>query len=122
MAELFEMQAAVAENPVVGSTGPVRHANKRIFDFLLRAQRVALEQAIFVAEEWLDRARNETHLLAEFTSKMAGAHSVSNVKTMFEECGQHQIDFIRRDCDRLFKHSQRTIDAVSSLFGRPSED
>lgn len=35
---------------------------------------------------------------------------------MYEECGQHQIDFIRRDCERLFKHSERVIEATSKLF------
>ena len=86
------------------------------------AQRVALEEAVFATQEWIDRARTETHLLAEFTSKMAGAHSVNNVKTMFEECGQHQIDFIRRDCDRLFNHSRRMVEAVSHLLTRPAAD
>lgn len=122
MAELSETQARVVEPPVVEATGPVGQANKRILDFLSGAQRVALEEAVFATQEWIDRARTETHLLAEFTSKMAGAHSVNNFKTMFEECGQHQIDFIRRDCDRAFKHGRRMVDAVSSLFVRPSKD
>jgi len=121
MAELSETQATVVEPPAVEATGPVGQANRHVLDFLCGAQRVALEEAVFATQEWLDRARTETHLLAEFSSKMAGAHSVSNVKTMLEECGQHQIDFIRRDCDRVFKHSRRMMDAVSSLFVRPSE-
>ena len=121
MAELSEMQAAVVGPPVVEATGPVGQASKRVLDLLYGVQRVALEEAVFATQEWIDRARTEAHLFAEFTSKMAGAHSVNNVKTMFEECGQHQIDFIRRDCDRIFKHSRRMVDAVSSLFGRPSE-
>jgi hypothetical protein len=122
MAELSETQAAVVEPPVVEATGPVGQASRRMLDFLYGAQRVALEETVFATQEWIDRARTETHLLAEFTSKMAGAHSVNNVKTMFEECGQHQIDFIRRDCDRIFTHSRRMIDAVSSLLGRPSQN
>jgi hypothetical protein len=122
MAELLETQAAVVEPPMVEATGAVGHASRRMLDFLYGAQRVALEEAVFATQEWIDRARTETHLLAELTSKMAGAHSVNNVKTMFEECGQHQIDFIRRDCDRIFTHGRRMIDAVSGLFGRPSED
>ena len=122
MAELSKTQAAATEPPVVEATGPVGQANRRILDFLYGAQRVALEEAVFATQEWIDRARTETHLLAEFSSKLAGAHSVNNVKTMFEECGQHQIDFIRRDCDRIFKHSRRMVDAVSSLFLRPTEN
>ena len=122
MAELSEMQAAAVEPPVVEATGPVGRANRRMLDFLYGAQRVALEEAVFATQEWLDRARTETHLLAELASKMAGVHSVNTIRTMFEECGQHQIDFIRRDCDRVFTHNRRMIDAVSSLFIRPSDD
>ncbi len=118
MAELPEMSAAVAEPSVSEPTGPVGQANRRILDFLFGAQRVLFEEIVFAADEWLDRARTETHLFAEFVSKMAGAHSVSNIKTMCEECGQHQIDFIRRDCDRVFKHGQRAVEAVSNLVGR----
>ena len=122
MAELSETQAGAVEPPVVEGTGPVGQASKRTLDFLYGAQRVALEEAVFATQEWIDRARTETHLFAEFSSKLAGAHSVSNIKTMIEECGQHQIDFMRRDCDRIFTHSRRMIDAVSRLFGRPSEN
>jgi hypothetical protein len=35
---------------------------------------------------------------------------------MWEECGQHQIDFIRRDSDRLFKHGDRVVETTSKLF------
>ena len=120
MAELSETQAGAP--PVVEATGPLGQASRRTLDFLYGAQRVALEEAVFATQEWIDRARTETHLFAEFTSKLAGAHSVSNVKTMVEECGQHQIDFMRRDCDRIFSHSRRMMDAVSRLFGRPAEN
>jgi hypothetical protein len=59
-------------------------------------------------------------LLSEFVSKMAGSHSVKDLNTMCRECGQHQIDFIRRDSDRLFKHGERMIEVASKLFsGRP---
>jgi hypothetical protein len=122
MAELLtEWRGAMDEPSTVERTGPTGRANRRVLSFLHDAQQIWLEEAVFVAEEWLERARTETHLFAEFIAKMAGAHSVSNVRTMYEECGQHQIDFIRRDCDRIFKHGQRMADAVSGLFGPKSE-
>jgi hypothetical protein len=114
MAELFEARAA-PEPPAVERTGSIGQANRRLLDFLFGAQRVLLEESVFAVEEWLDRARTETHLFAELISKLAVAHSVNNLKTMYEECGQHQIDFIRRDCDRVFTHSRRMIEAVSKL-------
>jgi hypothetical protein len=48
---------------------------------------------------------------------MAGAHSVKDVKTMCQECGQHQLDFLRRDTERLFRHGERMIAATSNLIG-----
>jgi hypothetical protein len=85
---------------------------------MLDAQKLALEEMIFVGNEFLDRLRVETQLSGEFSSKMAGAHSVNNLKTMYEECGQHQIDFVRRDSERLFKHGERMIEQASGLFNR----
>lgn len=70
---------------------------------------------MFVGNEIMDRTRTEMHLFSEFASKLAGAHSVRDIRAMYEECGKHQIEFIRRDCDRVFKHGERMIEAASSL-------
>jgi hypothetical protein len=56
------------------------------------------------------------HLFSELVSKMAGAHSVKDIRTMYEECRKHQIEFARRDCDRLFRNGERLIEAASRLF------
>jgi hypothetical protein len=116
MTELSEPPAGTAEQPAVDAVGRLGQANKHALDFLFGAQRVMLEEIVFASDELMDRARTETHLFTEFVSKMAEAHSVNNIKTMYEECGQHQLDFIRRDCARLFKHSQRMIETTSSLL------
>jgi thymidine kinase len=71
---------------------------------------------VFASNEMLERARTETHLFSEFVSKMAGSHSVKDLKTMCEECGRHQIDFLRRDNERLFKHGERMLETASKLF------
>ena len=113
-------QAHAAEQSEADATARLATANKRAQDFLFGAQRVMFDEMLFISNELLDRARTETHLLTEFVSKMAGAHSVKDVKTMYEECSQHQIDFVRRDCERLFKHGQRAIENTSNLFGNRS--
>ena len=41
---------------------------------------------------------------------------------MCEECGQHQIDFIRRDSERLFKHGERMIETASNLLNFQPQD
>jgi hypothetical protein len=90
--------------------------NKNVAEFMFGAQKLMLEEMVFASNEMLDRARTETHLLSEFVSKMAGSHSVKDLRTMFEECGQHQIDFVRRDSERLFKHGERMVEATSKLL------
>ena len=88
---------------------------------MMGAQKAMLEEMVFAGNEMLDRTRTETHLFSEFVSKMAGSHSVKDLKTMCEECGQHQIDFVRRDSERLFKHGERMIETTSKLFSNRPE-
>lgn len=120
MPELSEPVAAVVEQSAIDASARLAKANKHALDFMMGAQKVMLEEIVFASNELLDRAKTETHLFSELLSKIAGSHSVKDVKTMCRECGQHQIDFIRRDSDRIFKHGERMIEATSKLFsGRP---
>jgi len=91
-------------------------ANKSALEFTFGAQKLLLEEMVFAGNEFLDRARTETHLLSEFISKMAGSHSVKDWRTMFRECSQHQIDCVRRDSERLFKHGERMRETIANLL------
>src|SRR6202000_1797338 len=97
--EFYEPGAAIIEDSIAKAVERVNKTNKRFLNFMFGVQKTMLEEAIFVSDEILDRARVETRLFNEFSSKMAGAHSVKDLKTMCEECGQHQIDFVRRDSE-----------------------
>jgi hypothetical protein len=108
--------AAVSEPAAMQADTPIAKASQRAANFMFGAQRLMLEELVFAGNEVLDRTQTEMHLFSEFASKMAGAHSVRDIRSMYEECGKHQIEFIRRDCDRLFKHGERVIEAASSLF------
>ena len=112
MLKLYEPGVAIIGDAVARLT----KTNKCALDFAFRAQKVMLEEMIFASNEILDRIRTETHLFSEFSSKMAGAHSVKDLKTMYDECGQHQIDFVRRDSERIFKHGERMIETAANLF------
>ena len=106
---------------VVNGAAEATRLNQSALEFLLVAQKMIFEEFIFFTDEMMERARTETHLFTEFVAKMAGAHSVKDVKTMCQECGQHQLDFLRRDSERLFKHGERVIATTSKLIsGRPS--
>jgi hypothetical protein len=91
-------------------------ANALAVGFMFGAQKLMLEEMVFAGSELLDRAQTETHLFSELVSKMAGAHSVKDISTMYEECSKHQIEFVRRDCDRLLRHGERMIEATSNLL------
>lgn len=120
MLEFYEPGAAIIEDSIAKTVERTRNTNKRLVDFMFGAQKAMLEELIFVGTEALDRARAETQLFSEFSSKMAASHSVKDLRTMWEECGQHQIDFVRRDSERLFKHGERMIETAANLFnGRP---
>ena len=122
MTELARESASIVEQSAVDASMRLTKVNKNAMDFMCSAQKVILEEMVFAGNEMLDRARTETHLWSEFVSKMAGSHSVKDLKTMYEECSQHQIDFIRRDSDRLFRHGERMIETASKLFSKQPEN
>jgi hypothetical protein len=114
--EFYEPGAAIIEDSVAKTAAEWNKANERFLNFMVGVQKAMLEETVFTGKEILDRALTETHLFAEFSQKMAGAHSVNDLKTMYQECGQHQIDFVRRDSERIFKHGVRMIEVTSGLF------
>jgi vacuolar-type H+-ATPase subunit H len=108
--------AAAVEQATTEAKTRVAKANERAASILVGAQKLMLEEFVFASNALVERAQTEMHLISELASKMAGAHSVKDVRTMYEECGKHQLEFIRRDCDRLFKNGERLIEATSNLF------
>ena len=116
MAELSERAVAAAAPAAADGEAEANRLNQSALEFLFGAQRMLFEEFIFFTDEMLERTRTETKLLTEFVAKMAGAHSVKDVKTMCEECGQHHLDFLRRDSERLFRHGERMIATTSNLI------
>ena len=116
MPELSELVNPVIEPMAADAAARFTKANKNAMEFMMGAQKLMFEEIVFASNELLERARTETHLLSEFVSKMAGSHSVKDLKTMGQECAQHQIDLIRRDSERLFKHGERMMEAASKLL------
>jgi len=117
MPELSEPRTEIFEQSAADAAAKLTKANRHALDFMMSAQKIVLEEMVFAANEMLERAQTETHLFSEFVSKMAGSHSVRDLRTMCTECAQHQIDFVRRDSERLFRHGERMLERASSLFG-----
>ena len=120
MSELSERAASGSCQPVENAEAEAAKLNQSALEFMLGAQKMMFEELVFFSDEMLERTRTEMHLFTEFVAKMAGAHSVKDVRTMCQECGQHQLDFFRRNSERLFRHGERMIATTSNLIsGRP---
>jgi hypothetical protein len=114
---LMSARAAFSSHqPVENAQAEAVELNRSALEFMLGAQAIAFEELLFFGDEMLERTRTEMHLFNEFVMKMAGAHSVKDVRMMWLECGEHQLDFFRRDTERLFRHSQRMIATTSKLI------
>jgi hypothetical protein len=120
MMELSDSRAEFLEQSAADAATQLTKANKHALGLMAGAQKILLEEMVFAGNEILERARMETHLFSEFVSKVAGSHSVRDLNTMYQECGRHQIDFLRRDNERLFKHGERMLETASKLF-RPQD-
>ena len=114
MSELSERAASGSFPVVANAEAEATKLNQGALEFMLGAQKMMFEELV-LGDEMMERTRTEMHLFTEFVAKMA-AHSVKDVKTMCQECGQHQLDFFRRDSERLFKHGERMIATTSNLI------
>ena len=116
MAQQSERATPGSYLPAESAEAEASRLNQSALEFMLGAQKMMFEEFIFLSDEMLERTRTETQLFMEFAAKMAAAHSVKDVRTMCQECGQHQLDFLRRDFERLFRHGERMIAATSNLI------
>jgi hypothetical protein len=116
--QAFSEQAAVPE-PTVDAATRWTAANRQALHFMLGAQRIIVEEMAFAVEAMLDRVRTETHLFGEFAAKVASSHSVQDWRAMSSECSQHQLEFARRDYDRLLRQGERLIETTSDLLSNP---
>ncbi len=97
-------------------------AGKDALHLMMGVQTALLQEMMFAGYEIFDRTRTEMHLFAEFSSKIASAHSVGDIRTMWTECSRHQLDYMRRDTDRLLRHGEQMIETATKLFGSRSRN
>jgi Tfp pilus assembly protein PilN len=115
MTELSDQSTATSEQLATDAASQLTKANRYAFSLLAGTRNVLLDEMLFAGNEVFDRAVAETRIFNEFLAKLAEAHSVRDFGTMYQECTRHQLDFIRRDTERLLKHSERVIDNTAKL-------
>jgi hypothetical protein len=116
MSELSERTASGSFPAAANAEAEATKLNQGALEFMIGAQKMMLEELVFLGDEMLERTQTEMHLFTEFVTKMASAHSVNDIKTTCQDCSQHQLDFFRRDSERLFRHGERMIAATSNLI------
>jgi hypothetical protein len=116
MLELSEPAPTMGEQLIADAEKRLAERSRSALEFIHGTQQLMFDEAMLAGNDALDRARTEMHLFSELISKLAGAHSVANLQTMYEECSRHQIDFLRRDSERLFRHGQRVIETTAKLM------
>ena len=115
MTDSSQQSSTINEPLATDAESQLAKANKYGFSLWAGSQKVLLDEMMFAGNEVVERAIEETRIFNEFVSKLAEAHSVKDLGTMYQECTKHQLDFIRRDTERLLKHSDRVIDNTSKL-------
>ncbi len=121
MTEISARDTGIGQ-PAADAAARSSDANKDALHLMMGVQTAMLQEMTFAGYEMFDRARTEMHLLAEFSSKIAGAHSVGDIRTMWAECSRHQLDYMRRDTDRLLRHGEQMIETATRLFGSRSQN
>ena len=116
MTELSEQVVSGYAESAAKGEAQASQMNQNAMEFMIGAQKLMFEEFVFYTDEMLERTQTEMKLFTEFAAKMAAAHSVKDVRTMCRECGQHQLDFLHRDSERLFKHGERIIATASHLI------
>jgi fructoselysine-6-P-deglycase FrlB-like protein len=114
MTEASEQSAATAGLATDADSRLIK-ANRYAFSLLAGTGEVLLDEMLFAGKEFFDRVVAETAIFNEFLARLAEAHSVRDYGAMCQECTKHQLDFIRRDMERVLKHSERAIDNTARL-------
>jgi hypothetical protein len=122
MTGLSQSTMVTPAQPVADAENPLAKAKESALNLMLSTQALIIGEFLFAASELFERTRTEIHLFSEFASKMAESHSVRDLSRMYQECSKHQIEFIRRDCDRIFQHGQRLVENASSLYAGPPQN
>ena len=122
MSDVRDIEVSASGNETESIAGQFLDMNRRSIDFFVNAQKAVFEELIDASNDALERTGAEFSIANEFASKIAEAHSAEGLKQVYEECGKHQADFIRRDSERAFKHWKRFLDRASKVFlNQPSE-
>ncbi|MGY3617057.1 hypothetical protein [Bradyrhizobium sp. USDA 10063] len=113
--EETEQSAVSSGQLATDAASQLIRANRYAVSLFSGARDVLLDEMIFVGKEVFERVVAETTIFNAFLAKLEEAHSVRDYGAVCQECTKHQLEFIRRDMERVLKHSERAIDNTAKL-------
>lgn len=90
-------------------------ASRYSLSILTGMRDVLWDEMMFANNEFVERIAVESSLFNQLIAKLAEAHSVRDYGTAYRECTQHQLEFMRRDMERVLKHGERAVDNAAKL-------
>ncbi len=116
MSELHE-QTPTGQKLVSDITTQLAEANKRGLQFSLGAQKAILDEMIEAGSSALEHTQAQMNVASEFASKIAEAHSFKDIIKVYQDCGQHQMDVVRKESQRFVAHGRELLDKSFTLLG-----
>jgi hypothetical protein len=85
-------------------------------DSMIELQKQALEYATEISQVWTARAQSESKLVADLMTKLAGARSIPDAASAWQECLQRQIQLNTDDTRRLLEQNEKFMRRSTEMF------
>jgi hypothetical protein len=95
---------------------PALAAAQKQFDAFAQAQTELARTTTEINRYWIDRGQSEASLASEFTSKLAGAHSIPDVMTAWQEWSRQRLERMADDGRHLVADIQEVMKAGARLL------
>jgi hypothetical protein len=83
---------------------------------MIELQKQALEYATEISQVWTARAQSESKLVADLMTKLAGARSIPDAASAWQECLQRQIQLNTDDTRRLLEQNEKFMRRSTEMF------
>ncbi|HWP24974.1 MAG TPA: phasin family protein [Xanthobacteraceae bacterium] len=110
------MTQPTSEHPGKGKPRQPTFHPAPFVDSMIDLQKQALEYAAELNQVWTARAQSESKLVADLMTKLAGARSIPDAASAWQECLQRQIQLNAEDTRRLLEQNERFLRMSAEVF------
>lgn len=83
---------------------------------MIDLQKQALEYAAELGQVWMARVHSESKLVTDLMTKLAGARSIPDATSAWQECLQRQIQLNAEDTRLLFEQNEKFMRMTAEVF------